>query len=269
MILEKIFEMGQNPEQSLNKRLANIIIDEFLDVRQFNLTVTELGDKAKCSQPTVSRFVKNFDVTSYKKFVRLLNEEAPSYFVAPERKRETIDQAKIKIIEAVANTLNAFKPQEIQVIAKLISNSEKINVVGIGGNRTLKTEVEHKLSQVGKHVMLATDWHQQLINLNYMNQNDLVIIISYSGDKRESNQIANEANRRQIPIILFSGDFESELIKKVQHYVPIKSNDPKYRSFSFSAKPAVMAAWEIIFKELLALDMMSEEIVEAWSWKSA
>ncbi|ATZ16280.1 RpiR family transcriptional regulator [Entomoplasma freundtii] len=269
MILDQLFEMTQSSEENLNHRLARVIIDELLINRQFKLTVTTLSQKANCSQPSVSRFAKSLTGQSYKHFVNLINEEAPSYFLIWNREKETIDDGKNKIIQAVVETLDYFKSEEIEAISRLIIRSNKINVVGIGGNRTIKTEVEHKLSQVGRHVMLSSDWHQQLINLNYMTSNDLVIIISYSGDKRESNQIANEANKRKIPLILFSGDFNSELINKAQHYVCIKSGDPKYRSFSFAAKPAVMAAWEIIFKYLLTLDIQSEEIVEAWSWKSA
>ena len=81
-----------------------------------------------------------------------------------------------------------------------------------------------------------------MINLNYMNQEDLVIIISYSGDKSESNKIANETQKREIPLLIFSGNFQSKIAKKANYFVKIFSKDPKYRSFSFSSKLAAIAA---------------------------
>jgi DNA-binding MurR/RpiR family transcriptional regulator len=74
-----------------------------------------------------------------------------------------------------------------------------------------------------------------------MQKNDVIIVISYSGDKFEMNKIIDKANEKGVKVIALAGSFESELKRKANIVFEILSNDAKYRSFSFTSRLCAFA----------------------------
>ncbi|AUF83731.1 hypothetical protein CXP39_02890 [Mesoplasma syrphidae] len=266
MYLEKIYKYSKE-QNNANSDISKAIIEEIVTNKIFDLSVSELAKKSQCSQPTVSRYIKNvLEAESYRTLVLQLNKEVISYFENNFNKNNYFENNQT-ILNDIKTTLACLIQIDVEKAAKLIVNAEKINVSSIGGNMALKHEIEHKLSQIGKYVMIGPDWHQQLINLNFMQKNDVVIAVSYSGDKFEMNKVIEKANEKGVKVISLTGPYESNLKKNSTFAFEIHSKDAKYRSFSFTSRLCAFAIWEVIFKNILALDIVTSDVIEAWKWE--
>jgi DNA-binding MurR/RpiR family transcriptional regulator len=158
MILEEIYKLSRE-SGTVNGDISLVIIDELLKKGSFNLTVTELSQRTGCSQPSASRYAKKVGSNYYKKMVKMINEEAPDYFSrnSLNKEKETIRLAKEELKTTLSQSLEYLSDAEIYKIASLILKAKKINVVAMGGNLSVKQEIEYKLSQIGKSPLLAVD----------------------------------------------------------------------------------------------------------------
>ncbi|WP_035358715.1 MurR/RpiR family transcriptional regulator [[Acholeplasma] multilocale] len=268
MVIEKIYKFSKE-NKTINQDISNVIIDEITNNKSFNSGVVELAEKAKCSQPSATRYVQNqLKMNNYKEFQIILNKEISSYF--EEKFAENNYQDNIEtLVSDLRATFKNNPDNKIEAAAEMILNAEKINVAAMGGNTSLKFAIEHKLIQIGKHSMMGVDWHQQIMNINYMEENDVVILLSYSGDKAELKKIFEKAKERNIKIISLTGDFDTEMKRGSDINFSTISSDAKYRSFSFSSRICAYAIWEMVFKSILSKDIVTSDIMEQWKWEQA
>ncbi|ATZ18901.1 hypothetical protein ESOMN_v1c05190 [Williamsoniiplasma somnilux] len=267
MILEKINKISK--EKNINGNIAQAILCEISKQNGLNLNIVELAEKSGCSQPTVTRFVRTLGLENFKKLVKAVNFESLKFFPDNDNtphEKEIMDGSDI--LSDVRTTLENIDHELFEQIALKIVKAKKINIAGMGGNETLKVEIEHKLSQIGKHVLIGKDWHQQLINLHFMSKDDLTIIISYSGDKFETLKVAQESISKKVPVLAITGNFDSQLRQVATYSLLVYSNDPKYRTFSITSKVAALALWDLLFKKIITHDILKPDVAEAWRWET-
>lgn len=266
MIIEQINKVSK--EEGVNVNIAKAILEEITAYNHLTLSIVELANKATCSQPTVTRFVQYIGMKSYKTLIKLINQETKTYFSTPQLTNFDMQAEIDKIVFDVKNTLSNINEEQLNTIAKAIVQAKKINIVWMGGNEALKSEIEHKLSQIGKHVMIGHYWHQQLINVHYMTEQDLLIVLSYSGDKYETVKVAQAAKDKKIPMLVITGDFDSKIRHLGDYKVINYSTDAKYRAFSITSKVVSMAIFDLIFQKMLTYGVVTPEIIKAWKWEN-
>ncbi|WP_339022890.1 MurR/RpiR family transcriptional regulator [Spiroplasma endosymbiont of Crioceris asparagi] len=266
MILDNIKIYASDKKNSYSN-IAKKIIEIINETKAFHISVSELAKRVGCSQPTVTRFINIVsNKEGYRIFSIKINKEIKLYFEGELVNGDYVEDQN-SIVEDIKNTFAGITKENIEGIVETIKGANKINVVSIGGNNSIKFEIEHTLAKIGKFVMIGYDWHQQLINIKYMQENDIVIAISYSGSKGEIISIINEAKRKNIKIILITGYFESESKKLADYVLNVYSKDAKFRAFSYSSRVCALALWNVIFKYLLMKEELSQDIIEAWQWK--
>ncbi|AVN62651.1 hypothetical protein CG001_03350 [Mesoplasma coleopterae] len=267
MIIEKVYKASIEDKKS-KKRIAETIIKEITENNKFELSITELAETSKTSQPTTTRFINDlYPQGNYKTFKEKLNKEIKIYFKSNYEKNNLSDNKERMLLD-ITNTLNSIDDNKIIKASNILVNADKINIASLGGNYSLKYLFEHKLTKVGKNVMLSLDWHQQLINLNFMSKNDVLVVISYSMDKNEISKIIEKAISRKIKIILLTGDFENNWNDKVDVCIKVSSSDAKFRSFSFTSKTCMNLVIEMIFKEMLKEILPENDVIEEWKWQN-
>ncbi|ATZ21892.1 MurR/RpiR family transcriptional regulator [Mesoplasma tabanidae] len=267
MIIEKVYKASIEDQKS-QKRIAETIIKEITENNKFELSVTELAEVSKASQPTTTRFINEiYPQGNYKTFKEKLNNEIKIYFKSNYEKNNLEDN-KERILLDITNTLQRIDEKEIISASNLLVKADKINIASLGGNYSIKYLFEHKLTKIGKNVMLSLDWHQQLINLNFMSKNDVLVVISYSLDKNEISKIIEKAMQKKIKIILLTGEFENKWDEKVNVVLKVSSSDAKFRSFSFTSKTCMNLIIEMIFREMLKNILPKNDVIEEWKWQN-
>lgn len=266
MILEKLNKHAKY-DSSIEGKISKTIINYISKDKEFKLGIIKLSNESQTSQPSVTRFVTNtIGSKNYKEFISVLNAEIKSYFESNYDQNNLSDNSS-QIVEDVNNTLLNVNDEDVKRATDLIVNAERINVCAIGGSVTAKVEIEHKLSKIGKNIMSSSDWHHQLVNVNFMSPSDVIIAISYSGDKHEVTQILKKAKLKNVKVILITGPFESSSKEMADVVFEAKSTDAKFRSFSFTSRICGLAIWELIFKSIIASEAIPSDVIEQWRWE--
>ncbi|EKT60730.1 RpiR family transcriptional regulator [Providencia burhodogranariea DSM 19968] len=106
-----------------------------------------------------------------------------------------IEKSSIDETCALVN-LNSFKQAN-----ELISKSQKIVIYGAGSSGLVAKELEYQLIKIKKDVNCHLDYSIQFSIVNTLNENDLVIVISHSGENHECIKLLTLARELNVPTI--------------------------------------------------------------------
>ncbi len=115
---------------------------------------------------------------------------------------ETVN-AKILAIEksSLDETHAIMKAEQLEAATRLIRQSNKIVVYGAGSSGLVGKELEYQLIKIKKDVSCHLDSTIQLSIVNTLDKNDLVIIISHSGENHDGVRLLTAAQALGVPSI--------------------------------------------------------------------
>ncbi|OAT52226.1 MurR/RpiR family transcriptional regulator [Providencia heimbachae] len=106
-----------------------------------------------------------------------------------------IEKSSIEETCALVN-LNTFMQAN-----ELISKSQKIVIYGAGSSGLVAKEFEYQLIKIKKDINCHLDYSIQFSIVNTLNENDLVIVISHSGENHECIKLLTLARELNVPTI--------------------------------------------------------------------
>ncbi|HEY3983406.1 MurR/RpiR family transcriptional regulator [Cedecea sp.] len=111
--------------------------------------------------------------------------------------------AKIHLIEksSIDETHAMMNPEQLKRACKLIRESHKIAIYGAGSSGLVGKELEYQLIKIKKDVSCHLDYSIQFNIVNTLDQDDLLIIISHSGDNHEAVKLLTLAQQLGVPSI--------------------------------------------------------------------
>lgn len=115
---------------------------------------------------------------------------------------ETVN-AKILAIEksSIDETHAIVNIEQLEAATALIRHSNKIVVYGAGSSGLVGKELEYQLIKIKKDVSCHLDSSIQLSIVNTLDKNDLVIIISHSGENHDGIRLLTVAQTLGVPSI--------------------------------------------------------------------
>ena len=94
-----------------------------------------------------------------------------------------------------------MKAEQLEAATRLIRQSNKIVVYGAGSSGLVGKELEYQLIKIKKDVSCHLDSTIQLSIVNTLDKNDLVIIISHSGENHDGVRLLTAAQALGVPSI--------------------------------------------------------------------
>lgn len=110
---------------------------------------------------------------------------------------------KIQLIEksSIDETHAIVNIEQLALAIKLIRNSNKIVIYGAGSSGLVGKELEYQLIKIKKDVSCHADYSIQYSIVNTLDEQDLVIIISHSGENLEGVKLLTMARQLGVPSI--------------------------------------------------------------------
>jgi len=166
------------------------------------LTIAELADRARVSQPSVTRFCRSVGCASFSDFkIRLATTltVAAAYLKSDRVFSDDIGQLAQSVMMRAANAVRAALDQlDTTALGKAIeaiAASRRIDIYGQGGGSAAMVEdAKLRLFRLGIPVAAYVDGHQQRMSAATLQPGDAVLAISNSGHSRtvvEAVQIAS------------------------------------------------------------------------------
>lgn len=212
----------------------NLIANYIMSNRQSasSMTSYDIAKNARVAQTAVIRFAKKLGYSSFKELqIDLLYDDfsdGNSGEVNPDEDSVvTIDKVKSAYQSTTEEMLCLNRVENLDEVADIIYNSNKILCFGAETSITMAKLLSDHLVEMGKESYASNNAFDSVSIIHNMNENDVLFMVSASGETIQSVKVANVAKRNNIKIILLTGPHDSSL-KRIADYVLITSEYKLY-----------------------------------------
>jgi DNA-binding MurR/RpiR family transcriptional regulator len=131
--------------------------------------------------------------------------------------------------------------------------TRRVIITGIGASG-LVARFSWKLMKIGINAVSEQDMHALLATVQAMSSDDLLLAISYSGERREINMAAGEALRVGCRILAITG-FPNALQQQATQCLYTIAEEQATRSAAISSTSAQMMLTDLLFMALVQQDL--------------
>lgn len=120
---------------------------------------------------------------------------------------------KVHMVEksSIDETYSMINPDELNKAIDLLIKSQKILIFGVGSSALVGKEMEYQLIKIKKDVNCHFDTHISRNIVSSLDSNDLVIVISHSGETLECIELLKMTNQQAVPSIAITKMGQSQV----------------------------------------------------------
>lgn len=221
------------------------------------MTIYNLAEKTFSSPSTIIRLCKKNGYTGYKSFIKdLIYEQAVRVnykdkhlkeLTRTDEIEEIINKITHENILSLEETLQLIDYEVIKKAVNEIFNCEKLTIFGIGASLIVAKDAQLKFTRINKMSYVSEDWHTQLLMAKNMNENDLALVISYSGQTEEIVTCTEVAKENGATVISITNTDESPINKLADHAIYVASNEYSFRSGAMSSRISQLNIIDILY----------------------
>lgn len=185
-----------------------------------------LACEAHVAISSVTRFCKKLGFQDYREFQRTLNaelalrratvtEKSGEFQIRPEDSLELlVNNSFERTISVLSETKNMVDVATLQTCAKQMKKASTIVFFGVGASHVVAEDAYLKFTRVGKRCQISGDQDVQQVLAKNMSEDDLAVIISYSGKTAAMVAVADTLQRKLVPSIAITASINSPIQKK-------------------------------------------------------
>jgi DNA-binding MurR/RpiR family transcriptional regulator len=226
-----------------------------------------------CSSATIVRIAKKNGYSGFKELKRELYkdlsylEDLDKYDLDTIKKEDT----SVVIIDITNNNIRAIKQtvglldnNTLLAVVDLIKNNQHINLFGIGASFIACKDLQMKLERVDKNTTLYEDTHMQYIRSSNIHENELAIIISYSGETEEILKMATNIKKNNGVIISIVKYGRTDLSDLSDYVLFVPAFEQELRVSASSSRISQLNMIDIIYHSYLkeVYDVKIKNILE-------
>lgn len=174
------------------KRLAEYILEDPEQVQRMG--ITELAAACGTSPATVTRFCKSLRFKGFPDFkMRLIGElsrtsDAGTYqdIVAGRPLKEIVRAIEANHLTSITDTTRLLDPEVLERAISALRSARRIDLYGMGTSSIVAQDFYQKLIRLGKSCTAFADSHMQITSASTLNEGDVALAISYSGETPET-----------------------------------------------------------------------------------
>ena len=236
------------------RRVADYVLAQYRQV-QF-MSITQLAEECGAADATVSRFCRSLKLKGFNAFKLELAKYAAS---SSEGLRPTADatdtpsgryaEAGRLSQEAIGQTISLIRPEDIEKTVTIFEEADRVFCMGAGGSMLLANECAHLFSTVCNKFSAIWDSHMQMSITATMNQNDVIMLFSYSGATECGMEVLELAKQRGIRTVLVTRYPKSPAASLADVVLCCGSSESPFQFGSVPAKVAKLVLMDVLFQE--------------------
>lgn len=232
------------------RRIADFVLQN-VDKVQF-MSITELANACTVSDATVSRFCRSLNQDSFNGFkLRLAHDVAhPDGLAVNNMSAHRGFGKKISrlVQNAMSETLGFIDESEFLAAVKLLEKARKVLCVGLGGSNVMVRYMVQRFSAICDKFRQVSETHGQYYEMVGMDENDVIILVSYSGATKEIVELMAEANARGIQTILLTHFPQAPATKYAKLVLRVGTYEDSLEFCGVPAYVTVMIVTDMLFK---------------------
>jgi DNA-binding MurR/RpiR family transcriptional regulator len=247
-----------------DKKLADFLLAE--PDRARHLSSQQLALEAGVSQSSVVKFAQKLGFKGFPALKLAISEalaSSPDPFSITVHNQilgdDTLRVVGEKLINenlsAMRATLDVNSEEKLQQSVEMLRTARRIVLTGIGASGLVARNFGWKLMKIGLNAVVEQDMHALLATVQAMDPQDLLLPISYSGERREINMAADEMLRAGGRILAITGFTPNALQQRASHCLYTIAEEQATRSAAISSTSAQTMLTDLLFMALVQRDL--------------
>ena len=249
------------PRLALNeRRLADFLLSQ--PDRARHLSSQKLAEEAGVSQSSVVKFAQKLGYKGFPALKLALSESLAdrdaitvhNHILSDDPLKIVGEKLLTEKISAIRATLDINSEEKLMETLHLLKNANRILLVGIGASGLVAKDFSWKLMKIGINAVAEQDMHALLASVQAMAPGDVLLAISYTGERREINLAAQEAAAIGADVVAFTGFTPSALQQCASICLYTVAEEQSTRSAAISSTSAQLALTDLLFMALVQHD---------------
>lgn len=247
------------------KRVADYLLAYKGDINQ--LTITDLAEAVKVSQPTIIRFTKAIGLEGFKELKWMMLQEVVKNKVS-DRDVHPLNHFNISEEDElihIPSKVVAVTMKSMQDILKSISvpayteavsaivRARNVFVFGVENSKSTVNDLVTKLLYLGIHCISYDDCYLQSICASHLTPEDVAIGISYSGYSKDTIEVMKIAEKSGATTIALTNCEHSAINQFAQIVLSITQEQYMYGDAIFSRTSQIVMV-DMIYSGILVSD---------------
>ncbi|EKN6260619.1 MurR/RpiR family transcriptional regulator [Yersinia enterocolitica] len=249
-----------------DRKLADFLLSNPEQAR--HLSSQKLAQQTGVSQSAVVKFAQKLGYKGFPALKQALSEivAAPEQAVTLHNQILSTDSLKTvgeKLLAekaaALRATLDINSEQRLTDALDMLRSARRVILTGLGASGLVAKDLAYKLLKIGVMAVSETDMHAQLAAVQALDSRDLLLAISFSGERREINLAAEEAQRCGAKVLALTSFTPNSLQQRADHCLYTISEEPAIRSAAISSSTAQYALTDLLFMAMIQQDLESAQ----------
>lgn len=231
--------------------------------------ISQIAKESGIGEATITRFSKkmgynglhDFKVTLAREISGLKNRKIINRSI--ENDEGVIESARkllnsnIRILE---NTFNIIDGNSVEKATNMIINAKKVFFIGIGYSGMTAEDSNYKFSRIGFNCMSIDSNHNMIMMASLMDEDDVVVAISHSGETDEIIKAVSIAKANGASVISVTEDKSSRLRDVSDVSLGYFSGESILETGSISSKMAQFFVIDLVYTQVVK--EKASEVVE-------
>lgn len=248
----------------VEQKVAISILENPGDIPKMSIKM--LSNRSGTSEASVLRFCKTMGYSGFRDFIVSItstlamtnedNTEEKAYTdLQPGDKTSVIIQKISKSnIQSIEDTISVLDINEVDKAVESIKKARRICFFGIGASNLVCSDAVLKFLRINMECFTWEDSHQQLVMATLLVPEDVVILISNSGNTKEIIDILDVAKKQKAKIIGLTRYSKSILAQKADILLNISTPEISIRSGAMGSRIAMLTVIDILFSCVASSD---------------
>lgn len=256
-----ILEQLENPNfkaTKSDKALIEYIKENLEDV--VYKSISQISKESNIGEATITRFSKKMGFSGLQDFKvtlaqeisglknrRIINKNIENNESVIDSARKLVD-SNIRILES---TFNIIDEDDIKRASDMIINARKVFFFGIGYSGMTAEDSSYKFSRIGLNCMSIDSSHNMIMMASLMDEGDVVVAISHSGETDEIIKAVNIAKENGARVVSVTEDKNSRLRDVSDVNLGYFSGESILETGSISSKIAQFFVIDLVYTQVV------------------
>lgn len=248
-------------KKSLTATEEKIIHQLKVQDKPFLLSMGELAMLSQVSEPSVVRLYKKLEYQSYQELkVALAQEMADmkpsSLEIIDITKDDSADVIFEKmgdqLFQAMALTKEKLSNDAFEYAVQKLIQAKRLYFFGQGLSATMAEDGAHKFMRLGGNVLAVKDPHYQAIYASHMNEHDVVIAISHSGETTNIYEVLKMAKASGAYTLAITANESSSIASVADDVLLTQAHETKQRSDAMISRLVQLVLMDTLYTRVAA-----------------
>lgn len=232
------------------------------------MSAKDIAEATKTSAPTVVRFAKKIGFNSLNEMKLKLSINLSKDDEAIEFQYLDNDLGTKSIIYGIKNSIDSIMEQTVSLLneeyldnaIELLINAKNIYIFSVGGSGLVGQDFYYKLSRINKRCICHTDTHLQITSSVLIEEGDIAIAISYSGETKEVIKCVENVKEIKVQVIAITKASVNNTIADISDIVlRIPAVEKSLREGAISSRISQLAVIDMLFLGMVRNDIKEVE----------